>query len=953
LKLLSDLSAQWAVINRLLDEALALEPSQRERWLERLPAEHESLKATLRGLLLRQAGIETEAFLDTLPRMSEPPPPEGEPKAGDEIGPYRILELIGRGGQGAVWLAQRIDGQLKRKLALKLPRLTWAEGLAARMERERDILGALDHPFIARLYDAGVDQRGRPFLAIEHVEGVSLERYCDERRLDVRARVGLFMKILEAVQHAHTALVVHRDIKPANILINVRGEPKLLDFGVSSLMDEALAEGDDPSVRTTTRAMTPRYASPEQIAGKRLGVGSDIYSLGVVLFELLTGASPYSVRRPSAAEYERVITDGEVRPASRAALTDGIALARSTTPRRLARTLQGDLDAVLMRAMALDTRDRYGTALALHDDLRRWLTGRPVQARPPSAWTSLRKFAVRNAWTVGGVVVAVSAVVVAGVIAIWQAREAREETRRANATRDLLMGVFTDANPALHGGREMTARQLLESNEDRLVERLRGDPLLQADVLHSVASVWDRFGELDRAIETHERRVALLRDAGAPPEELARALLEKSYSFGVVNEMSRLGQLLDEVRATLAPEDMPSNVREFYEWQRGWLALRSGVRKQAEGHFTAALESARETGNIDLQIRALYGRSLAGGRGSGVAAHRDGAAARADARESARLLATAPLERSERFDRRSEIVSTFYSMGEFREGWPLMQEQMGEAMALFGEFPAGTRQVQQWQVQYFWLTYQWRLGRPRAALEWLAARERARMQALAAATGPNGSDPGSDPALVAMEIRDLAIESRLWMAVGDAEQASAALQRGWAMLSDERRGEEALLLGLVELEWAQRALPPAEVLRRLAQSPWTDLQADMDSEWPVFPLWHRGLALGRSGDPAGSITLLEAAVRTGRDVWGDDHPRTALVRMSLAWARWRAAGGAPEGRRAASGVLQKALPDLERGFPVDHPVVREAQVFLAYLRGAPATEADLRRWQNPDQTLIF
>ena len=339
LKLLADLSAQWAVINRLLEEALGMEPSRRAAWLEGFPAEHQPLKAILRNLLARQAGIETEAFLDTLPRMSAPPPPEGDPKSGDEIGPYRIIDLIGRGGQGSVWLAQRIDGQLKRKLALKLPRLSWAEGLAARMDRERDILGGLDHPYIARLYDAGVDQRGRPFLAIEHVEGTNLERFCDEQRLDVRARVTLFMKILEAVQHAHAALVVHRDIKPANILVNDRGEPKLLDFGVSSLMDDAAANGDDPSIRTAGRALTPRYASPEQISGKRLGVGSDIYSLAVVLHESLTGSSPYTVKRPSAAEYERVITDGEVRPASGAAITDGIALARSTTPRRLARVL--------------------------------------------------------------------------------------------------------------------------------------------------------------------------------------------------------------------------------------------------------------------------------------------------------------------------------------------------------------------------------------------------------------------------------------------------------------------------------------------------------------------------------------------------------------------------------------------------------------------------------------
>ncbi|MFN7272042.1 MAG: serine/threonine-protein kinase, partial [Gammaproteobacteria bacterium] len=372
MKLLSDLSSQWAVINRLLDEALALDPSEREAWLDRLAPEHHGLKGTLRGLLAAQAGIETESFLDTLPRMSEPAP---DLKAGDEIGPYRVLDRIGSGGQGTVWLAQRADGQLKRKLALKLPKLAWAEGLAARMERERDILGALDHPYIARLYDAGVDQRGRPFLAIEYVEGINLDRYCDEQRLDIRARVALFMNILEAVQYAHTALVVHRDLKPANVLVNAKGEPKLLDFGVSSLVAESILGGEDEATQTSTRALTPRYASPEQMEGKRLGVGSDVYSLGVMLHELLSGGSPYAVKRGSVAEYEHAILEGEVRAPSRVQMSEVIAFARDSTPRRLARQLQGDLDAIVLRALARDPRERYGSALALHDDLRRWSTG--------------------------------------------------------------------------------------------------------------------------------------------------------------------------------------------------------------------------------------------------------------------------------------------------------------------------------------------------------------------------------------------------------------------------------------------------------------------------------------------------------------------------------------------------------------------------------------------------
>jgi serine/threonine protein kinase len=942
LKLLSDLSAQWAVINRLLDEALGVEPSRRDAWLEELPAEHQPLKATLRDLLARQAGIETEAFLDTLPRMSAPPPPEGELKSGDEIGPYRIIELIGRGGQGSVWLAQRVDGQLKRKLALKLPRLSWVEGLAARMERERDILGGLDHPYIARLYDAGVDQRGRPFLAIEHVEGTNLERFCDEQRLDVRARVTLFMKILEAVQHAHAALVVHRDLKPANILVNARGEPKLLDFGVASLMDDAAADGDDPSIRTAGRALTPRYASPEQISGKRLGVGSDIYSLAVVLYESLTGSSPYAVKRPSAAEYERVITDGEVRSASRAALTDGIALARSTTPRRLARVLQGDLEAVLLRAMALDPRERYATASALRDDLRRWLTGRPVQARPPSAWTSLRKFVVRNAWTVGGVSLAVAAVMVAGLIAIWQARQAHEETRRANATRDLLMGVFSDANPALHGGREMTARQLLESNEARLVDRLQGDPLLQADVLHSVASVWDRFGDLERVIETHERRVALLRESDVRPETLAQAMLEQGYSFAIVNDMARVGSLLDEVRVLLPPEDMPVNVREVYEWQRGWFALRSGWRENAVRHFTTALGAARQTGNVDLQVRSLYGRSVSEGWMNRITVDRDSAAALRDAREAARLLDSPVLPRTDRYDRREELVTNLYSLGEFREGWPLMQEQMGEATALFGEFSPSAR-----LAQHLWLAYQWRLGRPRAALEWLASRERTLGAAPPMSAAPVGSVVRS------LEIRDIALEARLWLATGDLRRVETTLDRGSALLPPERTGGDALLLAVVELEWAQQARAPEEILRQLGRRPWTDLQAGMDADWSVFPLLHRGLALGRMGDHAGAITLLESAVQGGGQFWGEGHPRTGLIRLSLAWARWRAGRGSPEARAAAAVVLERALPGLEQGFLPDHAVLRESRVFLAHLRGASATKTDVERWADPSKTLFF
>jgi serine/threonine protein kinase len=954
LKLLSDLSAQWAVIDRLLDEALALDPSARAAWLDRLAPEHQPLKATLRDLLDEHAGIETRAFLDTLPKMSEP---ATDLKAGDEVGPYRIIEKIGSGGQGSVWLAQRSDGQLKRKLALKLPQLAWAEGLAARMERERDILGALDHPYIARLYDAGVDQRGRPFLALEYVEGVSLDRSCDEQRLDIRARVALFMKILEAVQYAHTALVVHRDLKPANVLVNAKGEPKLLDFGVSSLMEQAGADGEGEAEQTSTRAMTPRYASPEQMEGRRLGVGSDVYSLGVMLHETLSGCSPYAIKRGSVREYEEAILEGKVRAPSRSALDDAIALARDTTPRRLARQLQGDLDAIVLKALARDPRERYGSALALHEDLRRWMTGRAVQARPPSAWVSLRKFLVRNRWIAGGVTAAVAAVAVAGLVAVYQARVAREEARRANATRDFVMGIFNDANPALHGGRDVTVRELLSANEQKLIDRLDGDPALQADVLHSVAQVWDRFGDVGRVVEIHDKRTMLLDGHGAAPRDVAGALLEQGQALAVVGRLEEIPPLLDRVREVSPIERMPDTLRDRYEFLRGWLALNLGDRRDAQGHFTRALEAARRNGDVASQVRALYGRSATETFVNRIAPDRDRTAALRDHREAVRLLESSSIDRLQRYDQMDQLLVNLFWLGEWREGWPLVRQQMVEADRLFGEFaPAASA------LQFFHTAYLWRLGRPREALDFLAARERHR------GAQPGGAVPAPPSA------REAAMESRLWMALERPEEARAALDQWREQMPDaapadplrypKRRAKgstkvldptpaDRLRIGVAELEWAQLFAEPDEVLRLLSDSPWSSLAGDDDSEWPLYPLWHRGLALERSGDRGSAVLLLEAAVRKAQEVFGEGHPRVALVRMSLAFVRWRGGReGEPTGRATMVAEMKGVVDDLERAMPPDAPAMRQATVFLAHLRGAPATNESLNRWRNPQQTFI-
>ena len=256
---LADIEADWPRLSGLIDEIMNLPPASRETFIGALPPPDDRLADTLRELLALQAKVETEDFMDDLPvfpgvtdlgaadaagAAAGRAAGAGGLVEGAEVGPYRLLRAIGEGGMGAVWLAERADGTLKRKVALKLPRLAWAQDLAARMARERDILAGLEHPNIARLYDAGLDAQGRPWLALEFVEGRDLTTYCDSERLDLRARVRLFMQVLDAVQYAHASLVIHRDIKPANILVTPRGEARLLDFGIARL-EEGAAVGEE------------------------------------------------------------------------------------------------------------------------------------------------------------------------------------------------------------------------------------------------------------------------------------------------------------------------------------------------------------------------------------------------------------------------------------------------------------------------------------------------------------------------------------------------------------------------------------------------------------------------------------------------------------------------------------------------------------------------------------
>src|SRR5258708_21817639 len=323
----------WPTLSRLLDQWLDLPEESRKEWLENLGPEYAGILPVLRKLVLSQEGMDADRLLNTLPGMT--PRPTLLPAtfiASALIGPYRLVRELGQGGMGVVWLAERSDGEVKRPVALKLPIVSLHNrALAERFGRERDILAQLTHPHIARLYDAGVTEQGQPYLAIEYVEGEKITSFCDRRNLNLEARLQLFLQVLRAVQYAHTNLIVHRDLKPANILVTNQGEVRLLDFGIAKLLTEGEAN-ETELTRIGGRALTPEFASPEQIAGGTLTTASDVYSLGVVLYDLLTGERRYKLKWDTRSGLEEAILGGDpVRPRE---IVAGLRKAhgRATTP---------------------------------------------------------------------------------------------------------------------------------------------------------------------------------------------------------------------------------------------------------------------------------------------------------------------------------------------------------------------------------------------------------------------------------------------------------------------------------------------------------------------------------------------------------------------------------------------------------------------------------------------
>ena len=611
-------------LSTLLDEAFRLSPSDYEAWLAGLQGDALRLAPRLRQLLQQHAGKETAALLQGVPEFTAVGSAQhgSEFGAGDVVGPYRLVRELGQGGMGEVWLAQRSDGQLARHVALKLPKLGGKRSvLVQRFARERDILASLEHDHIARLYDAGVADDGQPFLALEYVEGEPLDRYCRERGLRVADRLRLLLQVADAVAFAHSRLVLHRDLKPANILVTREGRVRLLDFGIAKLMEGHEAK-ETALTLAAGRALTPDYASPEQVRGESIGTASDVYSLGVVAYELLAGVRPYTLKRGSVAELEEAITTQEPRPASAVA-----------QPRSLRNELRGDIDAILNKALRKDASQRYATVDALAQDWRRHLDGVRVFARPDTFAYRLRRTLRRHRLPVaaaavvlvafglalgfGATALVVAALLVGLGIALWQAlrarehaRIAREEARTALAVQDFLEGLFrthsrSQADPLR--ARQRSAKDLLHAGAERISDALRDAPRARVRVLKTLADMHVDIGELDRAASLLEQRAAAILEAsGRHSAEYVNALAQSAELLVAAQHPVKAREILERASESVRSMTTPDPAAllavdlaygEVYRYSRDVRGLEPAQR---------AVEAAMASGVLPLlRVQAL------------------------------------------------------------------------------------------------------------------------------------------------------------------------------------------------------------------------------------------------------------------------------------------------------------------------------------------------------------
>jgi len=611
---------RWAQVKQILQNALDLPESQRGAYLDDTCRDDAPLRQEVESLLAAHA--DAGDFLDEPAPLPEDPEPESLPP-GTRLGLYQIVQKVGEGGMGTVYQAIRED--IRKLVAVKIMKRTQSEFLLSRFANERQILAHFNHPYVTKLFDTGLTPEGQPYFVMEFVAGRQIDVYCDEERLHTRARLGLFLKVCAGVEYAHRNLVVHRDLKPRNILVTAEGDPKLLDFGIAKIMEEDPATGAIHETVTVVRMMTPEYASPEQARGEPVSTSSDVYSLGVLLYELLTGHPPYRIkgRSPHSAAEEicntiPMLPSSAIRKTEAGVNPESVAATRDGRPERLQRALSGDLDNILMKALEKRPEQRYSSVEQFAEDVRRHLAGRPVVARAASWPYRAGKFVGRHKLAVAAAALLAVSLLGGAATTMWQARIANLQRERAErrfqdvrSLANSLMFEMYDAIQNLPGSTGV--RELLVSRAQKYLDSLSresaGDPGLKSELAEAYERLGDvqggyrsaNLGNTAGAIESYRKALALRESlaTGKPSDTgLDRALVRNHGKLsdvlllsGDASQAIRHSNQLLVIAKSLADRN-PKNLQDQSNLLAAYLDI--GWKQAGKGDWQGGLVNMRK-----------------------------------------------------------------------------------------------------------------------------------------------------------------------------------------------------------------------------------------------------------------------------------------------------------------------------------------------------------------------
>ena len=610
-------------IEALFDEALDRPADARAAFLDEACADDPDLRAAVQRLL--DAYADAPSFLEgDAADVEQAWAAEAEAahdRRGEIIGAYRLHERIGQGGMSVVYRAERTDGAFEQTVALKLlPAHFETERRVARFRAERQILARLTHPHIARLLDGGMTPEGHPYLAMEYVEGQPLTVHAREAHLSIEERLALLCDVLTALQYAHQNLIVHRDIKPDNILVTPEGTVKLLDFGIAKLLDQTDVPFTLPLTRTGQCLMTPEYAAPEQVTGGAVTTATDIYQVGVLTYELLTGVRPFDLQGKTPSQIERIVAEQPPERPSTAWTAAATAQAPALAPpAAVGRRLAGDLDTVILKALAKEPGQRYASVEAFADDLQRFTEGRPVQARTPTLRYRAKKFVRRNrgavtAATLGALLIVsfVAALLYQRNVALEERNRYQQELATSEAVTDYLTQLFAASNPRETRGDTLTAYELLDAGVNRIGE-LAAEPRVQHRLMRTMALSYLEMGAYDQADTLLTQTIDQIAEASGPRSAATATAMADLASLRTSQGDLRAADSLYRAAVALQAKTLPPDDLTRAQTLNGWAVVlaRQGAVEKAEAHYREALAIRQQAYGAQHERVAATKRNLA------------------------------------------------------------------------------------------------------------------------------------------------------------------------------------------------------------------------------------------------------------------------------------------------------------------------------------------------------